>query len=52
VELLIVGTREIVVDLLKAQAITLETADQLLAEWRDKHRFALAIKSFGELIAK
>lgn len=51
VELQILGTQDIVRNLIVAGVLTVEAADALLVAWREDHRFVLKIGSFAELLA-
>lgn len=46
----ILRTQDIIVELIKRQTLTIETADAMLADWADNHRFKLKISSFRELL--
>lgn len=49
--LVILRTRDIVVDLIRCGELSVEQADSLLAEWAGKHKFRLKISSFSECMA-
>jgi len=46
----IMRTQDIVVELIRSQALTVEMADALLVNWASNHRFRLNISSFRELL--
>jgi predicted nucleic acid-binding protein len=48
--LTVLGTRDIVVRLIRAGHLSVEQADILLVSWRTQHRFDLPIRSFSEII--
>lgn len=46
----IVRTQDIVVELIRGHALTVEMADAMLVDWANNHRFKLKISSFQELL--
>ncbi len=48
--LVILRTRDIVVDLIESGELSFEQADSFLAEWAAKHKFKLKISSFRECV--
>ena len=46
----IVRTQDIVVELIRCRALTVESADAILADWANNHRFKLKISSFSKLL--
>lgn len=46
----IVRTQDIVVELIRCEALTVEMADAMLVDWASNHRFTLKISSFQELL--
>lgn len=48
--LVVLGTKDIIVDLIRSGQLGVADADQIKAIWADQHRFRLAIVSFGELL--
>lgn len=46
----IVRTQDIVVELIRCRALTVENADAMLADWARNHRFKLKFSSFSELL--
>lgn len=48
----IVRTQDIIVEMIKRRTLTIETADAILADWADNHRFKLKISSFRELLQR
>ena len=46
----IVRTQDIVVELIRGHMLTVENADDMLADWANNHRFKLKITSFSELL--
>jgi predicted nucleic acid-binding protein len=48
--LLIVRTRDIVVDLIKQGVLSVEAADAINVDWATNHRFKLKIASFQDLL--
>jgi hypothetical protein len=49
-DLVVLGTQDIIVDLIRSGQLEVADADQIKAIWADQHRFRLAIVSFGELL--
>ena len=50
ITLIVWGTRDIIVRLIRASQLSVAQADVLLVSWRTQHRFDLPIQSFAELI--
>jgi predicted nucleic acid-binding protein len=50
VTLVVWGTHDIVVRLIRARQLSVQQADVLLVSWRTQHRFHLPIRSFSELV--
>ena len=48
--LIVLRTQEIVVALIRASALTVEEADRVKAEWEQRHRFRLKVRSFKDLL--
>lgn len=48
--LLILRTQDIVVELIRRDVISIQTADQMLEDWAANHRFKLKIASFQDLL--
>lgn len=48
--LTIVRTQDIVVELIRKRAISIEAADKILVDWSTNHRFRLKIASFNDLL--
>lgn len=48
--LLVLRTQDIMVALIRAAALTVHEADQVKAEWEERHRFRLKVKSFRDLL--
>jgi predicted nucleic acid-binding protein len=46
----ILNTEEIMVTLIRMGALSIEEADGIADDWRTSHRFALAIRSFADLV--
>ena len=46
----ILGTQEIMVELIQCGMLSVEEADRIRVDWGDNHRFKLKIGSFGELL--
>lgn len=49
-DLIMINTQDIIITLIKSQALTVAEADQIKARWESEFRFALKIKSFSELL--
>ena len=49
-ELMVLGTQDIMVQLIRDGAIELDEADRIKDAWATEHRFLLAIASFSELL--
>jgi len=49
--LIVLRTQDIVVALIRASALTVEEADRVKAEWEQRHRFRLKVRSFQDLLA-
>ncbi|MGG7579595.1 hypothetical protein [Rhizobium sp. Nf11,1] len=48
--LMVLRTVDIVVDLIRAGALDIVSADEIRYEWEAKHQFRIAISSFGDLL--
>ena len=46
----IIRTQDIVVELIRCRTLTVESADAILADWANNHRFKLKLSSFRELL--
>ncbi len=49
-KLIVLRTQDIIVALIRASALTVEEADQVKAEWEQRHRFRLKTHSFQDLL--
>lgn len=50
-KLTILRTQDIIVELIRCRAISIEMADAIRLEWAKNHRFKINVKSFVELLA-
>jgi predicted nucleic acid-binding protein len=48
--LIVLRTQDIVVALIRASVLTVEEADRMKAEWEQRHRFRLKVRSFQDLL--
>ena len=48
--LIVLRTQDIVVALIRASALTVQEADRVKAEWEQRHRFRLKVRSFQDLL--
>jgi predicted nucleic acid-binding protein len=48
--LIVLRTQDIVVALIQASVLTVEEADRVKAEWEQRHRFRLKVRSFQDLL--
>ncbi len=48
--LIVLRTQDIVVALIRASVLTVEEADRVKAEWEQRHRFRLKVRSFQDLL--
>ncbi len=46
----VLGTVDLILSLLRANALSVEVADGLKVEWQTKHKFTLTFASFSELL--
>lgn len=46
----IVRTQDVIIELIRDQALTVEAADAMLVDWASNHRFKIKISSFSELL--
>ena len=49
-DLVVLGTQDIMVQLIRSGALEVAEADRIKDTWADEHRFRLAIGSFGEVL--
>lgn len=49
-DLVVLGTQDIMVQLIRSGFLDIADADRIKETWAEKHRFRLAISSFGEVL--